>query len=678
MQPCKFCTRTRVSCTFESAYARGRLPVIPSADEAADETITVSAEDTMPGSQQNSPGDLNQQYMPNSSSDSSSQNVGLQDYGISSHLLAPGAASSRAVTSVQQSPEPSQEDLQGHYIGPASGVSFLLRVQKRMHEAISFSGPGSIFTFGDAPLRNPDYDPNFCMMLPKEDAQRLVDRYFDFAMPTYRFLHRPTIQEWFAEFYETLGTMRDPNNSAAKVALLFMILAHARVYMPENDKPGPADLSSRYYLAADHQLSKESGSIRLTSVQARLLQCYYLGTQSRVNHCWSQFGIVTNLALAIGLNRNKRPGIVSGLNYIEVESRRRTFWCAYTLDAYLSVSLGRPRNFHDDDIDTELPACVDDNDITKDHINVASSSKGYSLMLAPLGHMKLARIIGHILRALYSVKPISISRRAEETQQISKDLAEWRSDISQFLDADYFSTSFLAPIVQRQRNVLNMTYWHAIILTNRQAVLNSFARISRQNRRGSEIDAATQESVQKCLEAAMDTVALIENMVGTGQMFRAFWVTAYFAFTAAMVLYIYVIQKWASPPQTYMEYFTAATRCQSHMSTMVEKGSLSERYCFLLEELRVEAVRQINRMHPSANAFGDLEGYSQENGFQSNIIPMDTPSDKTSYTDLMGENGMDYNGMSGVDFSGWGQFASMISSGLGNLDAFLDDEVFRL
>ncbi|KAM0332674.1 hypothetical protein ACHAPQ_005690 [Fusarium lateritium] len=534
----------------------------------------------MPGSQQNSPGDLNQQYMPNSSSDSSSQNVGLQDYGISSHLLAPGAASSRAVTSVQQSPEPSQEDLQGHYIGPASGVSFLLRVQKRMHEAISFSGPGSIFTFGDAPLRNPDYDPNFCMMLPKEDAQRLVDRYFDFAMPTYRFLHRPTIQEWFAEFYETLGTMRDPNNSAAKVALLFMILAHARVYMPENDKPGPADL--------------------------------------------------------------------------------------------------RPRNFHDDDIDTELPACVDDNDITKDHINVASSSKGYSLMLAPLGHMKLARIIGHILRALYSVKPISISRRAEETQQISKDLAEWRSDISQFLDADYFSTSFLAPIVQRQRNVLNMTYWHAIILTNRQAVLNSFARISRQNRRGSEIDAATQESVQKCLEAAMDTVALIENMVGTGQMFRAFWVTAYFAFTAAMVLYIYVIQKWASPPQTYMEYFTAATRCQSHMSTMVEKGSLSERYCFLLEELRVEAVRQINRMHPSANAFGDLEGYSQENGFQSNIIPMDTPSDKTSYTDLMGENGMDYNGMSGVDFSGWGQFASMISSGLGNLDAFLDDEVFRL
>ncbi|RGP64009.1 hypothetical protein FLONG3_9708 [Fusarium longipes] len=607
----------------------------------------------MSGGEHSSPADLTQQYTAGSSNEVAHQTVELQEYGMSSHIMAQEVSDSRAVTSVQQSPEPSQEDLQGHYIGPASGVSFLLRVQKRLHQAISFSGPGSIFTFGDAPLHNPDYDPSFCMMLPKEDAQRLVDRYFDFAMPTYRFLHRPTIQEWFVEFYETLGTMRDSNNSAAKVALLFMILAHARVYMPEGDRPGPSDLSARYYLAAEHQLSKESGSIRLTSVQARLLQCYYLGTQSRVNHCWSQFGIVTNLALAIGLNRNKRPGVMSGLNYIEVESRRRTFWCAYTLDAYLSVSLGRPRNFHDDDIDTELPACVDDNDITKDHINLAGSNKGYSVMLAPLGHMKLARIIGHILRALYSVKPISVNRRTEETQRISQDLSNWRAEFSQFLDADYFSTTFLVPIVQRQRNVLNMTYWHAIILIHRQAVLNNFAKISRQRRRGSVNDASTQESVQKCLQAAMNTVGLIDEMTEQGQMFRAFWVTAYFAFTAAMVLYIYVIQKWASPPETYTDYFTAATRCQSHMTIMVEKGSLSERYCFLLEELRVEALRQMNRMHSSTNAFGTVDGHSQENGFQSNLITMDTPSDKTSYTDLMGENGMDYNGMSGVDFSGW-------------------------
>lgn len=97
---------------------------------------------------------------------------------------------------------------------------------------------------------------------------------------------------------------------------------------------------------------------------------------------------MTNLALAIGLNRNKAPGSAGGLNYIESESRRRTFWCAYTLDTYLSVSLGRPRSFHDEDIDTELPTCVEDHDIMRDCIRAPAMHRGYSIMLAPIAHIK--------------------------------------------------------------------------------------------------------------------------------------------------------------------------------------------------------------------------------------------------------------------------------------------------
>lgn len=201
-QPCDFCLRAKAQCTFNSSYARGRIPTIPSLaeHEAVDQSETPSTSEF--------------QEEP-----------------------------STVEVEGQASPQEPQEDLQGHYIGPASGVSFLLRVQKRLHQAISFSMPSSIFTFGDAPLQPPDFDPSFCMVLPRDDAQRLFDRYFDFAMPTYRFLHRPTLQEWFVEFYDTLGTMRDGNSSAcAKIALLFMIFAHARVYMPENDRPGPTDL----------------------------------------------------------------------------------------------------------------------------------------------------------------------------------------------------------------------------------------------------------------------------------------------------------------------------------------------------------------------------------------------------------------------------------------------------
>lgn len=195
---------------------------------------------------------------------------GMQGSDHSSSFAGPSTSAFGATTS-QDATEPSQTDLEGHYVGPASGVSFLLRVQKRLHRAISFSRPSSIFTFGDAPLRTPEFDATFCMMLPRGDAQRLVDRYFDFAMPTYRFLHRPTIQAWFEEFYDTLGTMHDARSAPAKVALLFIVFAQARVYMPDNDRPGPPDLRSAIYQISCHLTNIKSFSVLDTSWQQSII-----------------------------------------------------------------------------------------------------------------------------------------------------------------------------------------------------------------------------------------------------------------------------------------------------------------------------------------------------------------------------------------------------------------------
>lgn len=53
--------------------------------------------------------------------------------------------------------------------------------------------------------------------------------------------------------------------------------------------------------------------------------------------------------LAIGLHRKSRYAPETDL--IEAECRRRVFWAAYSLDNYLGAALGRPRAFHDEDID---------------------------------------------------------------------------------------------------------------------------------------------------------------------------------------------------------------------------------------------------------------------------------------------------------------------------------------
>ena len=229
VQPCQFCCRAETSCTFETAYTRGKAPRIMMADGAVESCRT--AVDSPNGNA------ATEEVLLRVDSEHEDALAKDHQLGCCSPFASPSV-----LGSTPKSLKSTQAGLHGQYIGPASGVSFLQRVQKRLGQTASFSQPDSIFTFGDAPLASVDADLSLCMMIPREFAQQLFDRYFDFAMPTYRFLHRPTAQAWFAEFYDTFGSMHDSQRAAAKIALVLMVLAHGRVYMPEGHSLGPADL----------------------------------------------------------------------------------------------------------------------------------------------------------------------------------------------------------------------------------------------------------------------------------------------------------------------------------------------------------------------------------------------------------------------------------------------------
>lgn len=427
--------------------------------------------------------------------------------------------------STRPSPEPSQTDRQGHYVGPASGVSFLFRVQRRVHQLIQSPPTASIFTFGDAPL--PPLDVSVFVIPRKEDTKGLLERYFDFAVPTYRFLHRPTIEAWFEEFYATSGSMTREDEAPAKLAVLFMVFAQATLYMPEagNQASTASDASVRYFLAADHQLGKEKGHVRLASVQARLAQCFYLLSQSRINHCWSLFGTTSQLVFAIGLHRGKKTGPLTGTRRVEVESRRKVFWCAYTLDKYLSAALGRPRTFREDDIDQELPSCVDDTNL----LSEADSSQpklGQPLMRAVIAHIKLSRLLDGILRDLYPIRPLSTRSQLALTSPYTAKLNQWYAEYEDFLDNHRINAALLLPIYQRQRNVLNLAYWHATILAHRPFLLRRLEnrQVGESSRSNAMIDKDTDQHILLCINPAMNICELVTELIDANAMFKAFWV----------------------------------------------------------------------------------------------------------------------------------------------------------
>ncbi|UKZ71390.1 uncharacterized protein TrAtP1_012349 [Trichoderma atroviride] len=672
LQPCRLCIEANTNCTYDAAYTRGRHgAVVPRRSSRASPPSQPSQHSSQHERQTSDSvrwHAANQQSPVPSGRHQRLNDEPPEPYPALGDPTQPGTEPlSRA------SPEPVQTDLEGHYVGPSSGVSFLLRIQKRLDQFVSFPQGSSIFTFGDVPLpyldslqnEAPYFDPTLYMMLSRSETTRLVQRYFDFAVPVDRFLHQQTVEMWLEELYETKGKMHNREDASIRKAVLFMVFALAQAHMSQRPTSDDADVSVRYFLAAHQLLSSEKGAIRLESIQARLLQCLWLLSESRINHCWNLFGTAARLAYAIGLHRKRHA---DRIDRIEVECRRRTFWSAYALDNYLSMALGRPRTFHDDDIDQELPSCVDDHQIYADHVN-QDSTLGQSVMLGPVAYAKMSRILSMILRNVYSIHATSRDDKHAFATIHTKELVEWRENVAHFLDP--VTHMPLIPIFQRQKNVLNLAYWHTMILTHRPFLLRNFANLqngSRPRRDDREFESRIEQSVNECLQAATNITRTVNDMYQGGQLFRAYWFTSYFAFSAAVILYVYTIQKSNEPEEIYSGYLSAATRCQDQLSNLAEDGSLVARYCLVLEELRLEALRQTKQGRNYARSPTQKQVASLPNN-TNGTDAFETAGDGIGVADL-GAGMTDMGGIGDIyvtptdslaEMTGWAQFDAMVS-----------------
>ncbi|KAL2856506.1 fungal-specific transcription factor domain-containing protein [Aspergillus pseudoustus] len=550
-QPCDTCTRAAAQCAYAAPYLRGKRP--PQLDTMQRQQAAVAVTLGPP--------------------------LRHDSDGQPANVLTAGEASPEPVT-----------DSQGHYIGPASGVSFLVRVQNRLHQHHRHS---STFTFGDVPL--PDYDPVPSVMLCPEETARLVQRFFDFTMPIDRFFHQPTIAEWRVEFCETMGSMRDTPDAPAKRAALWMIFAMSQEHMGSESSSSTDDKSIRYFLAADYHLSKTRGTISLTTVQARLCQCFWLLSRSRVNHCWELFGSTARLALVLGLHRKHSAPPVIGQKAVDLDCCRRTFWSAYCLDNHLSITLGRPKIFHDRDIDQQLPSGANDQDLLVGASLAGPTAQRYSVMLAAVAYFKLHLILSEVLRDLYGIDRQSIGEQCTLAVKYAQMIRGWYSTVPRFLATDSQDSVPLIPIFQRQRDVLSVSYWHALIILYRPLLLQQFMARPSHSEAAAPLDQRITSMVSDCLDAALHIVNKVDDMVDSGVIFRSFWGTYYYGFSATVVLYVYTILVASTPVPEYQPYLDAAMRYHGHLAAEVNQGdSLLTRYCLVLEELRTEATNRIN------------------------------------------------------------------------------------
>ncbi|OGM46165.1 hypothetical protein ABOM_004951 [Aspergillus bombycis] len=568
-RPCARCQRLSLVCEYETTYARGLGPPPPPPLE-----LTFVDQP-----------DKQQHFKQDSSFLTSLQRPGL-------HEAAP-----RAPTS---STDLLTADFQGGYLDLASGTSFINRVCQRLNQdktpstgAMSvsdgfhgeLSDSPSVTKFGDKPYSSL-YKLDFTLP-PLERALEMVATYFEYAVVTYRFLHRGHVEQWLRQIYQSnISVTNLPTDlMVGRCCIVYSVLAIGTLYerrAPESDVDYD-EQSERWFALSKWMSSIESGAPQLETVQARLNQSLYLLASSRASECWFAFGTTVQFLTALNIHRKWPSAMVreGKGTYLEQELRKRTFWSVYTLDKYLSVMFGRPRLLHDEDFDQEFPDEVADQDLL---INEPSMRSGVpdDLMIASVLHYRLSRVLADISRKLYTPNPPEGSP-FKAAILLTLELERWK-------EAG-------APLMDRWRSqIQQLAYSHAIIhITRRKALLHGF------------------------------------------------WFTHYVCFCAISVVYIHIIKQHQASStsdtsnrkvenSSQLQYlFSLAETCQQHLGKATSRSSPNRRYGIILEELRLEVHRQVVSSHrPGAQTETEDDSHKSLSKADSFLSPSFHPAPVTA------------------------------------------------
>ena len=584
-QPCALCTAHNVPCCYDTPYSRGR-PALPGPQRQQS---------------QHRPNENGSSPIPPQRPNATRQ---IQD---SAFLNAVNAEETNAngISRSSRAASPSGEGIAqpGHYLGPTSTFSFLRRAGRRFGRIAGESKEaddkqdGSIFANGDIVF--PAEDERLIEFPSEATIRLLVRRYFDFAVPSHRFFHQQTIESWVSSLSE-IQDARDRTLRPVREAAIYLIMATALLYKvdehgiatgavdsivgPESDM-----MREKFFQAAQVRIHGEKGVARLESVQARLAAVLYLLNTSRLNQAWYMLGTTYQLIIALGLHTQRSSTGAS--NRIVQECKRRCYWVAFTVDTYFSVMLGRLPLMNEQGADQRYPTMTNDENTTADSTCHGPVTRD-CVQAAPVFHARLAKIIREASSEQYLAHKLTTQQQLETAQRLNERIAEWHRDLPVFLSGGIHPAT-LVPIFRRQLRVLHMAAAHATMIVNRPLILSSASDVE-----------SIRPHVDQCVTAARRVLEMVLELVDHNHLFRAFWNFQYITFHALSVVYVWIIQlKGDRERALHTEHdkqhlCELAEKVQAHLAEATQLNAPNLRYSIILEELKQEALRALNRRAP--------------------------------------------------------------------------------
>jgi transcriptional regulatory protein GAL4 len=350
--------------------------------------------------------------------------------------------------------------------------------------------------------------PNVIFSLSQ--LEPFVEAYFQTYHVSYPIVHEATFK---AQFMEVVPR---PKGKAWQV--LLHIIAALGSFGSSMTTP---EVDVALFEAAKARMSidmLETGNIVL--VQALTLISNYVQKRNKPNSGYNYLGLAKRMAMGIGLHK-EFPAWHS--HPMRLETRRRVYWCLYVFDVGATITFSRPLDLPQDGIEIQLPLNVADSDITintKRYPNELQETTLYTHVRCQAQfHLATSGIYAKLISTPFPTAEVML-------QADDSHLVKWLQELPSY----YREGASVAAKYQLSHSILQWRWRNFRILMYRPFLMRRFMT---KNRSALPTSTAEDSAIQRCLEAAAESIQLITSYWQQGnQNVLACWYSLYFLFQA--------------------------------------------------------------------------------------------------------------------------------------------------
>ncbi|KAI0084784.1 fungal-specific transcription factor domain-containing protein [Irpex rosettiformis] len=222
----------------------------------------------------------------------------------------------------------------------------------KQHQQLSIPPPTAIppLSYYYRPHRLEDIAPRDTMLL-------IIALFFDFVYPLTPCVHKPS----FMADVHSRREERDPLFFALVMSTVASTLVQVpRSYLPM-ERHAVRKLAQTCHEASRHISVVSYDPPTSMHVVVRYFDCVYHFCEGHDATQHAAFGEAAHIAVTLRMHEESS---YEGLDLIECEVRRRTFWLLFGADKSMSILLGRPICLRDEDTTCNFPRELDDEYIT--------------------------------------------------------------------------------------------------------------------------------------------------------------------------------------------------------------------------------------------------------------------------------------------------------------------------